>query len=90
MEKFGNISRDVSDKMHGGYNFENNLNQTENLKFQKNSPTVLQTFKTLYCHQYSADFTYVTSLARELFLPSRLMFRENGSITHFLRDWIFS
>ena len=28
------MSRDVRDKMHGGCNFENNLNQTRHCKFQ--------------------------------------------------------
>ena len=50
-------------------------------KSQKNVlPTVVSTFKTLYCHKYSADFTYLMSLARELFLQSQLTFRENGRI----------
>ena len=38
------------------------------------------TSKTLYCYQFSVDFTYFVSLARELFLQSRLTFRENGRI----------
>jgi len=57
LEKFGKMSRDVRDKMHGGCNCESNLNQTKNLNFKKHSPLLLLTSKTLYCHQHSADFT---------------------------------
>ena len=41
-------------------------------------PNVLLISKTLYFHQYSADFTYFAPLARELFLYSWLIFRESG------------
>ena len=45
---------------------------------KKHLPVLLLTSKTLYCHQYSADFTYFVPLARELFLHYWLTFRENG------------
>ena len=32
-------------------------------QFKKHPPIVLLTSKTLYCHQYSADFTYFVPLA---------------------------
>ena len=50
------------------------------LNFKKHSPVVLLTYKTLHCHQYSADFTYFVLLARELFLHSCLTFHENGPL----------
>ena len=36
--------------------------------------------KTLYCHEYCADFTYFVHLGRELFLHSLLTFHENGPV----------
>ena len=48
-------------------------------KHDKSQKNVLPTV-ALYCHKYSADFTYLMSLARELFLQSQLTFRENGRI----------
>ena len=48
------------------------------VSFKKYLPVLLFTFKTLYCHHYSADSTYFVPLARELCLPSWLTFRENG------------
>ena len=48
------------------------------LNFKKHSPIVLLTSKTLYFHQYSADFTYFVPLAREWFSLSWLTFCENG------------
>ena len=34
LEKFGKVFPDVRYKMHGGCNFENNINQTKPCKFQ--------------------------------------------------------
>ena len=48
------------------------------VNFKKHSPVILLTSKALHFHQYSADFTYFVSIARELFLHSWLTFRENG------------
>ena len=78
MEKYGKMSSNIPDKMHGGSNFENNLNQIENCKFQKYLPIVLLASKTWYCHQFFADFTYFVPLARDLFLHSWLPCHENG------------
>ena len=53
--------------MHGGCNFESNVNQAQNCKFQKTFASCGVNFQTLYCYQFSADFAYFVSLARELF-----------------------
>ena len=37
------------------------------VNFKRHSPIVLLTLKTLYCPQYSADFTYFVPVARKLF-----------------------
>ena len=50
------------------------------VSIRKHLPTMVQASKTLYCYQFSADFTYFMSVARELFLHSRLISRENGPI----------
>ena len=50
------------------------------MNFKTHSTVVLLTSKTLYCNQYSADFTYFVPLAREFLLYSWLTFRENGTI----------
>ena len=69
------MSLDIRDKMHGGCNFENNLNQTNICEFQKHSPIVYLASKTVYCQQYSADFTCFVSLAQGsgTFLAERAM-----------------
>ena len=51
--------------------------QDEIVNFKKHLPIVSQTSKAFYGHQYSADFIYFISLARDLFLHSWLTFREN-------------
>ena len=61
------MSLDVRDKMHGGSNFGENLNQTKIVNFKKHSQIVVLTCKILYCHQYSGDFIYFEPRARELF-----------------------
>ena len=43
------------------------------VNIKKHLPIVVQTSKTLYCHQFFADFTYFMSLARELLSQSWLM-----------------
>ena len=48
------------------------------VNFKEHLPTVVQTSTTLYCHKVSAGFTYFMFLAGELFLQSRLTFREHG------------
>ena len=72
------MTRDVSDKTHGECNFENNVK----VSFKKHLPAVVYISRTLYCYQFSADFTYFVSLARELFLQSQLTFHENGPLAH--------
>ena len=41
-------------------------------------------FQKFYFHQFSTDFFYIRSLARELFLQSWLAFCENGPFVHYL------
>ena len=48
------------------------------VNFKKHLRIVLLTSKTLFYHQYSADFTHFVPLSRELFLHYWLTFRENG------------
>ena len=52
------------------------------VNFKKHLPTVVQTSKTLYCYQFSDDFTYFMFLTRQLCLRSWLTFRENGPFAH--------
>ena len=72
------MSRNVRDKMHGEWNCINIFHQIQIFNVNKCLPPVLLTSKTLYCHQYSADFTCLISLARVLFLYSWLTLNENG------------
>ena len=41
------MSRDVRDKMHGGCNFEKNLNQIKNFKFQKTFANCIVNFQNI-------------------------------------------
>ena len=72
------MSRDVHDKMHGGCNFENNLNQAQSCEFQIAFASCGVNFQNIVLSSISVDFTYFLSLARELSLQSWLTFRENG------------
>ena len=72
------MSLDVRNKTYGECYFETNVK----VSFKKHLPAVVYISRTLYCYQFSADFTYFVSLARELLLQSRLTFRENGPIVH--------
>ena len=57
-KKLDKLSRNIHDNIYGGCNFESNVNQTKIVDFKKHSPIALSNSKKLYCHQYSADFTY--------------------------------
>ena len=51
----------------------------QNCKFQKTFANCGVNFQNIvHCHKYSADFTCLISIARELFLQYWLTFRENG------------
>ena len=65
---------DFCDKIYGGCNFENTLNQTKKFLFQKAVANCGLSSKPLHYHQYFTDFTYFMSLARELILQSWLTF----------------
>ena len=73
------MSGHVRDKMHGGGAILNTISIKQKIvDFKEHSLVVLLISKILYCHQYSADFTYFMALARELFLHYWLIFRENS------------
>ena len=86
MEKFSKISYDVLTKCMADGIFKTLSIKHKIVNVKKHSPVLILTSKILYCHQYSADFTYFMLLVRELFLHAWLTFLVNGPVAEIWND----